>query len=92
MSVALAVQNKTKISFFLCANFLLCCRYKQKTFSGGTAPNPHQGFALDPLVGLQCLPDAQLYIGVQHTLLSVHLNNQSIKKKLFRPLLIPCHI
>ena len=83
MSVALVAQIKTKISFFLGANFLLCCRHKQKTFSGGIATNPHKDFVLEPLVGLQHLPDAQLYIGVLHTLLSVNLNKRSIKKTLF---------
>ena len=28
--VALAAQNKTKITFFLCTNFLLFLRYKQE--------------------------------------------------------------
>ena len=86
MSVALVAQNKTKISFFLGANFLLYCRHKQKTFSGGIVPDPHQGSALEPLVDLQ--PDAQLYVGVLHALLSVHLNKRSIKKTLIRPLVV----
>ena len=83
MSVVVVAQNKTNISFFLGANFLLCCRHKQKTFPGGIAPISHQDFVLDPLVGLQHFLDAQLYMGVLHAPLSVNLNNRSIKKTLF---------
>ena len=46
MSAALLVQNKT-ISFFLGANFLLCCRHKQKTFSRGIAPDPIRALLLN---------------------------------------------
>ena len=80
------MQNKTKISFCLCANFPLFCRHKQKNFSWGIAPNPHQGIALTPVVGLQCSPDAHLHTRALCALLSVHLNNQSIKMRLFQPL------
>ena len=45
MSVALIAQNKAKIPFFLCTNLLLFCKHKQKK----SAPDHHQGFALDPL-------------------------------------------
>ena len=54
MSVVLTVQNKTKMSFFLCTNSLPFCRHNQKNFSWDIAPNSHQGFALDALGGLQC--------------------------------------
>ena len=57
MSVALVVETMAKISFLLGTNFLLFCRHKQKTLSGGIAPDPCHGFALDPLVDLQRLPD-----------------------------------
>ena len=53
MSVALVAENKTKISCFVCTNFLLFCRHKQKIFSGGITSNAHLGFALDPLGVLQ---------------------------------------
>ena len=77
MSVAPVAQNKTKISFFLCANFLLFCRLTSY---------PHRGFALDPLVGLKDPPDTKLYTRALRALLSVHLNKRSNKKTLFRPL------
>ena len=90
MSVALVMQNKTKISFSLCANFLLFFRHMHKNFSEGIALNadPHQGFALDPLVGLQCPPDPQMDTNGLCALPSVYLNNQSIKKTFVRPLLM----
>ena len=34
MSIGPAAQNKTKILIFLCTNFLLLCRHKQKKFLG----------------------------------------------------------
>ena len=75
MPVALVGQNKTEISFFLYADFLLFCRHKQKKCSGTIAPDTYLVFALDPLVGFQHPPDAQLYTRRLPALLSVHLNN-----------------
>ena len=70
MSVALAAQNKTKISFFLCPYFLLLCIsrkiYPRTHFRAYNAP--------------------QLYTRALQVLLSVHLKNRSIKKMLIRPL------
>ena len=86
MSVELVAKIKTLTSSFLCANFLLFCRHKEKKCSGGTVPNPHWSFPQDPLVGLQDPPYTQLYTRRLRSLLSVHLNNRSNKKTLFRPL------
>ena len=86
MSVALVAQKKIKISFFWFAYILLFWRHKQKHFSRGITPHPHQGFASDARGGLQYSPNAQLHIRALCTLLlSVHLNNWSIKKTLFQP-------
>ena len=49
--IALIVENKNKISFFLCANFLLFFRHKQNKFPKGITPDLHQDFFLDLLVG-----------------------------------------
>ena len=67
MSVALVAQNKNKISFFLCANFLLFCRHQLKIFSGSINPDSQtcSGAYSAPL----------LYARVLHVLLSVALNN-----------------
>ena len=56
MSAALVVQNKIKISFFLCTNFLLFCRHNQKNSSWDIAPNSHRDFVLDTLGGLEHPP------------------------------------
>ena len=82
MSVALVVQNKTKISFFLCVNFLLFCRHKQKIFPPlGFCPGPTWGFIVPPPPNPK--PQPQLYTRTLCALPSVHLNNQSMKKILF---------
>ena len=86
MSAVLVAQNKTNISVFPCVNFILFFRYKQNTFSEGFTPISYQGFALDSLGDLARPPDPQLYTKALRALLSVHLNNRSIKKTLFRPL------
>ena len=52
-------------------------------FGGGIVPDPHQGFVLDPLRGLQHPTDTHLYTKVLHAVVSAHLNNQSIKKSCF---------
>ena len=54
MSVVLTAQNKTKMSFFLCTNFLPFCGHNQKNSSWDIARNSYQDLALDPLGGLQC--------------------------------------
>ena len=81
MSVALVVQNKTKISFFLCANFLLFCRHKHRKFSSGSPPIPTSALPWMHLgaYSTSCIQE-------RHTLLSVHLNDQSIKKTFSQPL------
>ena len=77
MAVALVAKNKTKISFFLCTNFLLF--YRHKHFPTRALPQMHLEVHRIP-------PDDQMFTRALCTLLSFHLNNQSIKKALFRPL------
>lgn len=86
MSTALVALNKTKISFFLWANFLEFCRDKLKKISRGIVPRSPPGYCPGPICGLTALPAVQLYTKALRVLLSVHLNNRSIKKKLFKPL------
>ena len=86
MSTALVALDKTKISFFLCANFLQFCRDKPKKISRGIVPRSPPGYCPGPICGLTALSDVQLYTKALCVLLSVHLNNRSIKKRLFKPL------
>ena len=86
MSVALIVQNKTKISFFLCANFLLFCRHKLRKFSSGSPPIPTSALPWMHL-GAYSTRLTPSCIQERHTLLRVHLNDQSIKKTFSQPLL-----
>ena len=77
MAVALVAKNKTKISFFLCTNFLLF--YRHKHFPTRALLQMHLEVHRIP-------PDDQMFTRALCTLLSFHLSNQSIKKALFRPL------
>ena len=86
MSVALVTQSKTRISFFLCTYFLLFCWHMQKNFFWGHCPWSPK---LCPgcTWGLTASPPTHNCIQERYVLLSVHLNNWSIKKTLFWPLL-----
>ena len=65
MSVALEAQNKPKISFFLCTNFLLFCRQNQKNVYRGFARNPPPGLCSGPTWGLISVSSSQLKIWLQ---------------------------
>ena len=89
-----ASENKTKISFFQCPDFLLSSRHYQKIFSECLTPKLPPGCPKTPT---RMLP--WIHWGTYNALRSptahksaymlsayIHLNNQSIKKTLFRPL------